>query len=78
MLGLALSINNLASGAGAGVAGMPPVATTLPAGAVSLLCVGGGSRFGGSVLRAVIGRAAPLIAGLVLLAVGGASLSGVR
>lgn len=77
-LGVALSMNNLASGAGAGAAGIPPLATTLLAGALSLLSVGAGSWLGGSTLRSAMGRRAPLVAGLVLLAVGGATLSGVR
>jgi putative Mn2+ efflux pump MntP len=76
-LGVALSMNNLGAGVGAGVAGVPALATTLLAGTFSLLAVGGGSRIGWAVGRSVFGRAAPLIAGLVLLAVGCATLSGV-
>ena len=76
-LGVALSMNNLGAGVGAGVAGVPALATTLLAGTFSLLAVGGGSRIGSSVGRSVFGRSAPLIAGLVLLAVGCATLPGV-
>jgi putative sporulation protein YtaF len=75
-VGVALSMNNLGTGVGAGVAGIPALATTLLAGVFSLLAVGGGSRIGWSLGRAVFGRGAPLIAGLVLLAVGGATLTG--
>jgi putative Mn2+ efflux pump MntP len=73
----AVADNNLGAGVGAGVAGVPALATTLLAGTFSLLAVGGGSRIGSSVGRSVFGRIAPLIAGLVLLAVGCATLPGV-
>ncbi len=76
-LGVALSLNNVASGVGAGIAGVSPVATTLFAGAFSLICIGGGSRFGWSAGRLVAGRKAPLIAGLMLIGVGAATMSGV-
>lgn len=77
-LGVALSLNNVGTGVGAGVAGVPPLATTLLAGVCSLLCVGGGSLVGGSLGRLLFGPRAPLIAGLVLLAVGAATLPGTR
>ncbi len=76
-LGVVLSLNNLGAGVGAGVAGVPALATTLLAGTFSLLAVGGGSRIGWSVGRSVFGRSGPLIAGLALLAVGCATLPGV-
>ncbi len=75
-LGVALSVNNAAAGVGAGVAGISPLATTLLAGALSLICVGGGSRVGLSVGRLVGGRSASLISGLILLGVGATILSG--
>ena len=76
VLGVALSLNNAVTGAGAGVAGISPLATTLLAGALSLICVGGGSRVGLSLGRLVGGRWASLIAGLILLGVGAMILSG--
>jgi putative sporulation protein YtaF len=78
VLGVALSLNNIAAGIGAGVAGLPLLATTLLAGAFSLLCVGGGSFAGQVVGRLLPGRRAPLISGLVLLAIGIAMLAGAR
>lgn len=75
-LGVALSLNNIGAGVGAGIAGIPPLATTALAGAISLVCVGGGSRVGWRVGRVVPGRRAPLVAGLVLVGVGTAMLSG--
>jgi putative Mn2+ efflux pump MntP len=76
LLGVALSMNNVGSGVGAGIAGVSPVITTVLAGVVSLLCVGGGSRVGASVGRRLLGRRAPLVAGVVLVGVGAAMLSG--
>ena len=72
VLGVALSLNNLGTGVGAGVAGIPALATTLSAGLLSLGCVGGGSHFGEVLGRLALGRHAPLIAGMLLLAVGAA------
>ncbi len=78
VLGVALSMNNLGTGVGAGVSGVPALATTASAGLLSLACVGGGSHLGTAVGRLVLGRHAPLIAGMMLLAVGAAMLPGVR
>ncbi len=52
MLGGALAINNIGAGVGAGVAGVSPLATTLLAGWLSLVFVGGGS---GAAGRLVLG-----------------------
>jgi putative Mn2+ efflux pump MntP len=69
-LGVALALNNAAAGVGAGVAGSSPLVTTMLAGALSLICIGGGSRVGLSLGRLVGGSWAPLIPGLILLGVG--------
>ncbi len=76
VLGLALSLNNVASGVGAGLAGIPPLATTLLAGAFSLLCISGGSAAGKSLARPLLGSGAPLVSGLALVAIGTAMLLG--
>ena len=78
VLGVALSVNNLGTGVGAGVSGIPALATTVSAGLLSLACVGGGSHFGRALGRLVLRRYAPLIAGMLLLAVGAAMLPGAR
>ena len=75
-IGLALSLNNIGSGVGAGIAGIPPLATTVLAGAFSLICVGAGTRGGCRVARAVAGRHAGLAAGLILVGVGAATALG--
>lgn len=76
--GVALSVNNLGTGVGAGVSGIPAVAATMSAGLLSLACVGGGSDVGRVLGRLVLGRYAPLIAGMLLLAMDAAMLPGVR
>ena len=78
VLGVALSMNNLGTGVGAGVSGIPALATTVSAGLLSLACVGGGSEFGRVFGRLVLGRHASLIAGMLLLAVGLSMLPSVR
>jgi putative Mn2+ efflux pump MntP len=75
-LGVALALNNAATGVGAGVAGVSALATTLLAGALSLICVGGGSRVGQSLGRLVGDRRASLLSGVILLGVGAAILAG--
>lgn len=74
-LGAALALNNAAAGAGAGVAGISALVTTLLAGALSLICIGGGSRAGLSRGRRVGGSWAPLISELILLGAGATLVS---
>jgi putative Mn2+ efflux pump MntP len=76
LLAIALSLNNVGTGVGAGIAGIPPVMTTALAGAFSIMSVGGGSRIG-RVTGPLVGRHARLIAGLGLVCLGGAMLAGV-
>ena len=76
LLAIALSLNNVGTGVGAGIAGVPPLITTLLAGAFSLCCVGGGSRVG-RLAGPLAGRHARLVAGLGLVCLGGAMLAGV-
>jgi putative Mn2+ efflux pump MntP len=76
-LGVGLALNNAVAGVGAGVAGASPLVTTLLAGALSLICVGGGSRLGLSLARLLGGSRASLISGVILLGVGAMILTGV-
>jgi putative sporulation protein YtaF len=78
VLGIALAVNNLGTGVGAGVSGIPASPTIVSAGLLSLAALGGGARFGRRFGRLVLGRYAPLIAGMLLLAVGTAMLPNVR
>ena len=78
VLGIALAMNNLGTGVGAGVSGIPASPTIVSAGLLSLAALGGGSRFGRRFGRLVLGRYAPLIAGMLLLAVGTEMLPNVR
>jgi putative Mn2+ efflux pump MntP len=75
-LGVALALNNAAAGVGAGVAGVSPLATTLLAGALSLLCVGGGSLVGLSLGQLLGGIRGSLLSGLILVAVGASIVAG--
>jgi putative Mn2+ efflux pump MntP len=75
LLAIALSLNNVGTGVGAGIAGIPPLMTTLLAGALSLCCVGGGSQVG-RLAGTLVGRHARLVAGLGLVCLGGAMLAG--
>jgi putative Mn2+ efflux pump MntP len=76
VLGVGLSLNNIGSGVGAGIAGVSPLATTLLAGLFSLLAVGGGSRLGWSFGRLLFADRAQLVAGVLLVGVGAAMLAG--
>jgi putative Mn2+ efflux pump MntP len=76
VLAIALSLNNVGTGVGAGIAAVPPLMTTLLAGAFSLSCVGGGSAVG-RLVGPTVGRQARLLAGLALVCLGGAMLAGV-
>ncbi len=76
VLGVALSLNNAATGVGAGVAGVSPLATTLLAGGLSLICIGGGARAGLALGRFVGDSRASLVAGLILLGVAAMILAG--
>ena len=76
MLGVALSLNNIGSGVGAGIAGVPPVVTTLLAGLFSLLCVGDGSRLGRSLGRLLLPGLTQFVAGAVLVGLGVAMFAG--
>jgi putative Mn2+ efflux pump MntP len=78
VFGVALSANNLGTGVGAGVSGIPALASAVSAGVLSLACVGGGYHFGRVLGRLVLRRYPPMIAGVLLLAVGGAMLPGIH
>jgi putative Mn2+ efflux pump MntP len=75
-VGIALSLNNIGTGVGAGIAHVSPLLTTLLAGFFSLASVGGGSRVGRSLGQRV-GRRAPLLAGVVLATLGAAMIGGI-
>jgi putative Mn2+ efflux pump MntP len=76
-VGFALAINNVGAGVGAGVAGVPPLVTTLLAGLLSLICVGGGSSVGSTMNALLVGRSASVFSGITLMGVGAAMLAGV-
>jgi putative Mn2+ efflux pump MntP len=75
LLAVALALNNVGTGVGAGIAGIPPLITTALAAAFSFLCVGSGSQVGRRA-GPLVGRHARLVAGLGLVCLGGAILVG--
>jgi putative sporulation protein YtaF len=74
-LGVALALNNVASGIPAGAAGLSPILVTALAGVLSLLCIGCGARVGTEVGQRLAGRYAPTLAGVLLLTVGALAAS---
>ncbi len=70
VVGVALSCNNVVTGVASGASGIPIGVTTVLAGVFSLVCVGGGSQLGLVAGARVFGKAAPLVAGVLLIAIG--------
>ena len=70
VLGLALSVNNLGAGIGAGMAGLPPALTTAMTGVFSLLAIGPSSRLAYALGARWLGRSSSLMGGILLIAVG--------
>jgi putative Mn2+ efflux pump MntP len=69
-LGVALALNNLATGIGAGATGLSPLWTTLTVGLFSLLFIGTGSRIGQVVARTWFGRYSIVLSGIILISIG--------
>jgi putative sporulation protein YtaF len=69
-LGVALALNCIASGFGAGVTGVSAWGTTLSIGAFSLLTVGLGVRVGNQIVQTWLGRFSNAIGGLILICIG--------
>ncbi len=70
LLGIALAINALAGGLGAGLAGFPPLFTAVMVGALSYLLLWFGVYLGGRYGARWLGEKAPLFTGLVLILLG--------
>jgi putative Mn2+ efflux pump MntP len=69
-LGLALSLNCLATGFGAGVSGVSPFMTAISVGMFSLVTVAIGVRIGHQIARTWLGKYSSMIGGLILIAIG--------
>jgi putative Mn2+ efflux pump MntP len=69
-LGLALSLNCIATGFGAGVSGVSPIMTAISVGVFSLITVAIGGRIGHKIARTWLGRYSNVIGGLMLIAIG--------
>ncbi len=70
LLGLALTINNVSSGIGAGMAGVNIAATTLLVLMLSFIMLSGGAVLGSSYAARWLGDKAGLVGGLLLIMIG--------
>ncbi|SFK83059.1 putative sporulation protein YtaF [Paenibacillus sp. 1_12] len=69
-LGLALALNNMATGFGAGATGVSPLWTTLAAGLFSILFIYGGTRLGFMAAKTWVSQYAERIGGILLIVIG--------
>ncbi|WP_027417906.1 manganese efflux pump [Aneurinibacillus terranovensis] len=69
-LGLALALNGMTSGFGAGISGVSPLWTTLSIGIFSLLSVELGVRLGYKIGHSWLGRYSNFMAGMLLVVIG--------
>ncbi|UUZ87060.1 manganese efflux pump [Paenibacillus sp. P26] len=69
-LGLALAMNCIASGFGAGISGVSPVWTSVSVGVFSLITIELGIRIGYRLADTWIGRYANAIGGILLIGIG--------
>lgn len=76
LLGFALTITNLGTGVGAGIAKFDVILTSFFSFCSSLLTIGGGYWFGKQFTHKPLGIELGLIAGLLLIILGGFNLSG--
>jgi putative sporulation protein YtaF len=70
LLGLALTINNVSSGIGAGMAGVNAVFTTILVFMLSIVMLSGGSLLGSSFAARWLGDKAGLVGGILLIFIG--------
>jgi putative sporulation protein YtaF len=70
LLGLALAINCLALGLGAGITGVSPLFATISIGIFSILTIAGGTLVGSKLCDSGIGKYSNLAAGLMLVLIG--------
>jgi putative sporulation protein YtaF len=70
MLGIALAVNCVAGGFGAGVTGLSPLATTISIGFFSLLSVAVGVRAGQEITKTWFGKWSNLVGGILLVCIG--------
>ncbi|ACT02325.1 manganese efflux pump [Paenibacillus sp. JDR-2] len=69
-LGIALSLNCIASGLGAGVTGVSAWGTTISVGAFSIITIAMGSRLGHQISNTVVGKYSNAIGGIILIGIG--------
>ncbi|MCU6795004.1 sporulation membrane protein YtaF [Paenibacillus sp. WQ 127069] len=69
-LGLALALNNMATGFGAGATGVSPLWTTVAAGLFSIVFISCGTRIGLMAAKTWVSQYADLIGGILLILIG--------
>ncbi|WP_152396769.1 sporulation membrane protein YtaF [Paenibacillus guangzhouensis] len=69
-LGMALTLNNIATGIGAGATGISALWTTVITGVLSVLFIGVGSAVGSRIARTWFGRYSSVVAGVLLCLIG--------
>ncbi|AJA48575.1 putative sporulation protein [Clostridium pasteurianum DSM 525 = ATCC 6013] len=70
VLGIALAVNNMANGIGAGMAGINPVITSIVAFLVSLFAIWIGIKLGHEYVHRWLGKLAAPAAGIILILIG--------
>lgn len=70
VLGIALAVNNMANGIGAGMAGINPVMTSIAASIVSLFAIWIGIKLGHEYVHRWLGKLAAPAAGIILILIG--------
>ncbi|MDQ0201564.1 sporulation membrane protein YtaF [Neobacillus ginsengisoli] len=70
LLGLALAMNCLAMGLGAGFTGISPILTTISIGVFSLISIFFGIKIGSKISDNRVGKYSNIIAGLILILIG--------
>ena len=78
VLALALSINNAGLGLGASIAGIAPWLTAAVTAAVSFAAIGGGCLTGRRWTARLFGRLSPVLAGVLMAALGAAEMLAAR
>ncbi len=76
VLGVALSLNNIATGVAAGAAGASTLVTTLDAAVLSFVLVAVGASVGSRIARRISERAGSALGGVLLVALGVTALLG--
>lgn len=70
LLGLALALNCLAMGLGAGITGVSPILTTISIGVFSVISISLGTKLGIKICDNRVGKYSNIVAGIILILIG--------